>query len=66
MFLLLSGLKPNKSLCETADIGILKGVSLALCGMNCIDVNPPKFEEYIFLIIKDLKLKKILSSMFGK
>ena len=35
-FLLLSGLKPNKAKYEIADIGVLKGVSVALFSMDCI------------------------------
>ena len=58
MFLLLSGLKPNKSLCETADIGILKGVSLALCGMNCIDLTPPKICGIHFSYNKKFETEK--------
>ena len=38
-FSLVSGLKPNEAKCEIAGIGVLKGVSLALCGMNCIDIT---------------------------
>ena len=38
-FSLVSGLKPNEAKCEIAGIGVLKGVSLALCGMDCIDLN---------------------------
>ena len=33
-----SGLKPNKSKCEIAGLGALKGVQVALCGMRCIDL----------------------------
>ena len=33
-----SGLKRNKSKCEIAGIGALKGVQVALCGMRCIDL----------------------------
>ena len=33
-----SGLKPNKSKCEIAGIGALKGVQVALCGMRFIDL----------------------------
>ena len=33
-----SGLKPNKSKCEIAGIGALKGVQVALYGMRCIDL----------------------------
>ena len=32
-----SGLKPNKSKCEIAGIGALKGVQVALCGKRCVD-----------------------------
>ena len=38
-FSLFSGLKPNKSKCEIAGISVLKGVQVALCGMQCIDLN---------------------------
>ena len=34
-----SGLKPNKSKCKIAGIGVLKGVSMELCGMECIDLT---------------------------
>ena len=30
------GLKPNKTKCETAGIGVLNGVQVALCGMKCV------------------------------
>ena len=38
-FSLFSGLKPNKSKCEIARIGLLKGVNVALCGMECVDLK---------------------------
>ena len=38
-FSLLFGLKPNKAKFEIADIGALKGVSLALCRMDCTDLT---------------------------
>ena len=38
-FSMFSGLKPNKSKCEIAGIGALKGVQVALCGMECIDLT---------------------------
>ena len=38
-FSLFSGLKPNKSKCEIAGIGLLKGVNVALCGMECVDLK---------------------------
>ena len=34
-----SGLKPNKSKCEIAGIGALKGAKMALCGMKYIDLK---------------------------
>ena len=33
-FSIYFGLKPNKSKCEIAGIGLLKGVSMELCGMK--------------------------------
>ena len=33
-----SGLEPNKSKCEIAGIGVLKGVKVALCGMRCVNL----------------------------
>ena len=38
-FSLISGLKPNEAKCEIAGIGVLKRVSLALCGMDCFDLT---------------------------
>ena len=38
-FSIYSGLKRNKSKCEIAGIGVLKGVSMELCGMECIDLT---------------------------
>ena len=38
-FSLVCGLKPNEAKCEIAGIRVLKGVSLTLCGMNCIDLS---------------------------
>ena len=35
-FSLVSGLKPNEAKCEIAGICVLKGLSLALCGKDCI------------------------------
>ena len=39
IFMCFSGLKPNLSKCEIAGIGSLKGVKVAVCGMNCIDLT---------------------------
>ena len=38
-FSIYSGLKPNKSKCEIAGIDVLKGVSMELCEMECIDLT---------------------------
>ena len=38
-FLSILVLKPNKLKCEIAGIGVLKGVSVELCGMECIDLT---------------------------
>ena len=38
-FSLVSSLKANEAKCEIAGIGVLKVVSLALCGMDCIDLT---------------------------
>ena len=38
-FLIFSGLKPNKSKSEIAGIGVLKGVQMALCGMECVNLK---------------------------
>ena len=35
----ISGLKPNKTKCEIAAIGVLNGVQVALCGMKCANLN---------------------------
>ena len=35
---LSSGLKPNESKCKIAGLGALKGVKLALSGVECIDL----------------------------
>ena len=38
-FSIYSSLKPNKSKCEIAGIGVLKWVSMELCGMECLDLT---------------------------
>ena len=69
-FSIYSGLKPNKSKYEIAGIGVLKGVSIELCGMECIDLtkNSVKilFFVFIFLIIRKLKRKRTLLSLLKK
>ena len=34
-----SGLKPNKTKCEIACIGVLNGIQVPLCGMKCIQIH---------------------------
>ena len=38
VFSTFSRLKPNKSKCKTADLGAMKEVKLARCGVECIDL----------------------------
>ena len=38
IFLTFYELKPNKSECKAAGLGAPKGVKLAICGMECIDL----------------------------
>ena len=38
-FSLFPGLKINNAKCVIADIGVKKGVKMALCGMDCIDLT---------------------------
>ena len=33
------GLKPNLSKCEVAEIGVLKGVKVAICRIKCVDLT---------------------------
>ena len=39
IFSSFSGFKPNKSKCEVAGIGALKGVNIALCGVKYIELR---------------------------
>ena len=54
-FLLFSRLKSNRSACETAGIGALKGLRLALCDMSCNNLN----NEYV-------KIQGILKVIFDQ
>ena len=38
IFSRFSGLRPNLSKCEIAGIGVLKGVKVAIYGMQCVDL----------------------------
>ena len=75
IFSTFSGLKPNKSKCEIASLGVLEGVKLALCGMECIDLmfnaitvlgdfysydkNLENQESFINLVLKIEKLLRL-------
>ena len=62
IFSTFSGLKPNKSKCEIAGLGALKGVKLALCRMECIDLmfNAIKILGVYYSYDKISKTKKTL------
>ena len=38
IFSRFSGLRPNLSKCEIPGIGVLKGVKVAVCGTQCVDL----------------------------
>ena len=43
-FSIFSGLKPNKSKCKIAGIGVLKWVQMALCGMEFVTLKNNTFK----------------------
>ena len=51
-----SELKPNKTNCETAGIGVLNGVQMAFCGMKCVNLN----NETVNILGVRLRIIKIL------
>ena len=62
IFSTFSGLKPNKSKCKIAGLGALKGLKLALCEMQCINLNfnAVKILGVYYYYDKNSKTKKIL------
>ena len=42
IFSRFSGLRPNLSKCEIAGIRVLKGIKVAVCGMQCVDLVKTK------------------------
>ena len=60
-----SGLKPNKSKCEIAGIGVLKGVKVAICGMRCVNLHEEtiKILEIHYSYNKQLEMTRILKSI---
>lgn len=62
-FSLFPDLKPNQSKCKISDtVELLKGVSPAPCGLECIDLTnkPLKSLIFTFFIIKSSKMRKAL------
>ena len=57
---LVCGLKPSEAKCEIAGIGVLKGVSLAICDMDCIDLTQKtKILGIHFSFNKKLETRKL-------
>ena len=67
-FSIYSGLKPNKSKCEIAGIGVLKGVSMELCGMECINLakNSAKTFGFHFSYNKQIENEKNFIKLIKK
>ena len=58
LFSSFSGLKPNLKKFEIADIGALKGVQVAVCGLRCIDLNNDTLEILSTRFSYNKKLKE--------
>ena len=58
-----SGLKINKSKCEVAGIGVMKGVKVALCGVECVNLltNAIKILGIYFFLDHITKLQKVIN-----
>ena len=54
-----SRLKPNKTICEIAGIGVPNGVQVALCCMKCVYLD----NETVKLFGADFSYNKILSKI---
>ena len=66
----MSGIKLNKSKCEIAGIGALRGVQVALCGMRCnndkLEIQE-NFKKHIIKIEKKLRIWSMIDlSIAGK
>ena len=61
-FSLISGLKISNAKCKIASIGVKKGVKIALCGMECIDLsdNVTKILGIYFSYNKKLEIQNNL------
>ena len=64
-----SGLKPNKSKCEIAGIGVLKGVKVALCGVRWVNLHEDTIKilgiHYLYnkQLQNDEKFKKCIAKI---
>ena len=67
-----SGLKPNISKCEVAGIGVLRGVKVAICGFQCINLKTRAIKilgiycSYDKSIQFENNFNKIKKSCFGR
>ena len=43
-FLIVSGLEPTESNCEMAGTGVLKGIQMTLCVMECVNLKTNKIK----------------------
>ena len=65
----IPSLKPNKSKCEIASIGVLKGVKVALCGMRCVNLHKDTIKileihySYNKQLENDEKFKKYIAKV---
>ena len=60
------GLKPNKTKFETAGIGVLNGVQVALCGIKCVNLNNETVEILGVHMIKSLTKIKTFEKILLK
>ena len=67
-FSFYSGFKPDKSKCQMAIIGVLKSVSMELCGMESIDLTKisMKILGIPFFYNKKIENEKTLLSLLKK
>ena len=63
-----SRLKPNNSRCEIPGIGVLKGVLMELCGIECIDLtnNSVKTLDSRVSYNKKIEMKRTLLNLLKK
>ena len=56
-FALFSGLKPNLTKCEIVEIGVLKGVQVAACGMRCIYLCNEAIKNLVTYFLYNSRMK---------